>query len=464
MQGRAHRLARARVAGSALAIAVCAAAAVRAQSVEAVVREATARGLRVAVCARDVDRGALVFAHHDAEPMLPASNQKLLVALAVLDGLGAEYRFTTGFAVERGRLVVRAGGDPNWSSDGPVDPRAEFGRVARALRAAGVAAVRGVDIEVGPFTGPARPASWPSNQLGRAYCAPTGGVVLERGCWTVEIAPGNHDAVVQVIAPPAGLRLAGRIEMTENRRRGGIYHLEVREGTLAMRGHYWTRGGVRRVRGAVDEPIELFRRSLEHVLADAGVAIDPAAPVVDLELPDVTSPLEPALVRMLHDSSNFDAEQLLRVLGAELAGDGSFAGGLRALRARLEAQLGPLPDPVALADGSGLSRENRTSARFLCDLLLGAARGPHAAAFVAALPLAGQDGTLEDRFDDSALAGRVRAKTGTLAGVSALSGYVQTEDERLVAFSILMEWDRPVKGTTPRAEQERIVAALEHAE
>jgi D-alanyl-D-alanine carboxypeptidase/D-alanyl-D-alanine-endopeptidase (penicillin-binding protein 4) len=121
---------------------------------------------------------------------------------------------------------------------------------------------------------------------------------------------------------------------------------------------------------------------------------------------------------------------------------------------------GELPDGVVLDDGSGLSRANRLTPALLARVLEGALRGPHRELFTASLAQAGVDGTLADRLEG--LGGRVRAKSGTLAGVSALSGLVKDEGERLVMFVILMnaEGRRPASGTRMRALQDRIVLAL----
>jgi D-alanyl-D-alanine carboxypeptidase/D-alanyl-D-alanine-endopeptidase (penicillin-binding protein 4) len=433
----------------------------RAQDPASLVRQAEAAGLRTAVCVRDVDSGATVFAHRADRAQLPASNQKLLTGYGFLAAFGADHRFRTGFRVERGVLKVRAGGDPNWLCRGPVDPGPTFERIAAQLRSAGIRGLRGIEIEGGPFRGPGRGPDWPSGQEHRDYCAPTAGCALEQGCWLAEVGPGEEVATVRLLGPPGALALDGRIAMTSDRRRGGIFHLEVRGSSLAMRGAFLRGAPAREVRGAVDDPEALFRASLRAALAAAGIGLEAGAADLDLELEDVTSPLRPALRRMMVDSSNFDAEMLLRGLGAARGGDGSYAGGAAALAGILAERLGPLDPGIAIRDGSGLSRGNRATAGFLADLLVAAARSAEAELFLGALPEAGQEGTLARRFRDSALAGRVRAKTGTLSGASALSGYLWTRGDQLLAFSILMEWDRPVRGADPRDLQERLVAALD---
>ncbi len=432
-----------------------------------VVRAAEARGLRVAVRAVDIDQGAEVFGHRADALQLPASNQKLSTVVAFLERLGPGYTFRTGFRVREGVLEVAAGGDPNWrvvddGKPGRIDPVARFAQVAAQLRGAGLRGLRGVRLFDGAFTGPERPEDWPRDQWARTYCAPTAGLVLDAGCWVAEVAPGDEAALVTVLSPPAGVAIDARIAMTRDRRRGGTFHLELRNDGMHGRGHFLIGSASRVVDGAAPEARAWFERSLYHALGLGGLPVDPSAERVDVDLEDVVSGAAAPIERALVASSNFDAEMLGRVLGAAAVGDGSFEGATRAIRAVLDEALpGGVPAGVQFGDGSGMSRRSRASARFFCDLLTHAARASYADAFVGALPVAGEDGTLERRFAGSPVAGRVRAKTGSLNGVSTLSGYLRTRGGKLLAFSILTEWDRPVKGESPRAVQERLVEAFD---
>jgi D-alanyl-D-alanine carboxypeptidase/D-alanyl-D-alanine-endopeptidase (penicillin-binding protein 4) len=443
------------------------AAAPQQSSPAGVVRSAEASGIRIAVCAVDVDRGAEVFGHRAGALQLPASNQKLVTVVAFLERLGADYEFRTGFRVRDGVLVVSAGGDPNWrsldeGSPGRIDPVQEFGRIVRQLRGAGLRGLRGVELSDGRFVGPERPDDWPREQWARTYCAPTAGLVLDGGCWIAEVGPGESLAEVSVLSPPAGIDVDAPIAMTRDRKRGGKFHLELRDDGMHGRGHFLVGAGARVVDGAAPTARPWFERALRHALEVGGLPVEDGAERVDVDLEDVVSGLRDPLARALVSSSNFDAEMLARVLGAEVDGEGSFDGARRALRAVLDDVLpGGVPEGVQFGDGSGMSRRSRASARFFCDLLVHAARSRFADVFVGALPVAGEDGTLERRFAGSAVSGRVRAKTGSLNGVSTLSGYLRTKGGRLLAFSILTEWDRPVKGASPRAVQERLVEALD---
>lgn len=452
-----------------IALAGCLAAAAAAQSVAGAVALAGQHGARAGVCVLD-EHGRVVYEHRADEAFAPASNQKVLTAAAVLRGLGADFRFVTRFELRAGVLVVRASGDPNWitrmheTPDVPTAhaPEAKFGEVVAALQRRGIRALRGIELDPGPFTGPARPASWPQNQLHTYYCAPTGPFVLDQGVFALKVDPaGRRDtAAVTLDGPTFGPHLHGAIELV-GRRGVSACGASDRGDHVLVRGKLSRRSPAIRIRAAVRDPRTWYERSLRRMLALGGIAIDPAAPPADGLVHEVRTALAPAILRMLESSSNFDAEQCLRVLSARTRGDGTLAGGVAALRAELSALGLELPESIVLADGSGLSRDNRITARLVADVLHRARRYPFGGVLRQALPIAGRTGTLENRFEGTALVGRVQAKTGWIRGASALSGYVESGG-RTLSFSILMNYDRRKSGVNRHLKraQERIVAAV----
>ena len=175
------------------------------------------------------------------------------------------------------------------------------------------------------------------------------------------------------------------------------------------------------------------------------------APEGATELAATESPDGEALVRqMMKPSDNFFAEMLLKGLGSR---PGSTSGGARAA----EAHASSLGARVRLADGSGLARGNAASPRavgHLIDSLMTRSEWP---AFDRALPVAGKDGTLHDRMRSGYARGRCRAKTGTIRGVSTLSGYCRARSGDKLVFSFLMNGVSP---TGARRLQDRMAQAL----
>ena len=133
-------------------------------------------------------------------------------------------------------------------------------------------------------------------------------------------------------------------------------------------------------------------------------------------------------------SDNFFAETLIKLLGARLGGGGTTAAGA----AVVEGFARSLGSGLNAVDGSGLTRSNRASPRQVVDLLLAMREDPAGDDFIQDLALTGKEGTVDDRMAGTAAYGRCRTKTGTLTGVSNLSGYCFNKSGRIMAFSILM--------------------------
>ncbi|MFM9053818.1 MAG: D-alanyl-D-alanine carboxypeptidase/D-alanyl-D-alanine-endopeptidase [Solirubrobacterales bacterium] len=154
------------------------------------------------------------------------------------------------------------------------------------------------------------------------------------------------------------------------------------------------------------------------------------------------------------NSNNFFAEMLVKLLGATKGNGGSTKSGTRVVR-EFAASLGASVDPV---DGSGLTVTNRASAEAIARLLVNARDRDWWSSLYRSLPIAGREGTVAYRMRGTAAEGRCRTKTGTLTGVSALSGYCFNRSGRRFAFSILMNG---VSDTyDARAAQDRIAALV----
>lgn len=430
--------------------------------VERAVERAEAMGVRtgVAVCDEDAN---ILYRHRAGEAFAPASNMKLLTAAGVLSGLGRDHEFVTEFEVMQGALFVRASGDPNWIAGSGSDPERVFGALGAALLHRGVRAVRDVKLAPGVFTGPARPETWPKDQLYAYYCAPTGPFVLQQGTFVVGIERrGGPTARVELVAPPAGYPIRGSIREVASRK-GATYGAIDEGDAVKVRGKFYRKSPRVEIKTSVNDPSRWYQDTLRHQLSRAGVAVTSAAPAADLGVVfRHRSPLLPALRRMLEDSSNFDAEQCLRALGAATEQDGSLAGGRKALRAALIELVGRVPEGVELVDGSGLSKQNRLTAGLLVVAMFELQRRGLWSDLAACLPVAGRTGTLRKRFVGTDLEERVRAKTGWIRGASALSGVVESADGSPRWFSILMNYERGRSGVNKELKQlqEDIVSAV----
>ncbi|HEX8958449.1 MAG TPA: D-alanyl-D-alanine carboxypeptidase, partial [Solirubrobacterales bacterium] len=153
-------------------------------------------------------------------------------------------------------------------------------------------------------------------------------------------------------------------------------------------------------------------------------------------------------------SDNFFAETLIKLIGARFGGEGSTRAGARVVEGFARSHR----SGVHAVDGSGLTRGNRASPLQVVDLLEAMRESADGERFAADLALAGREGTVASRMRGTRAEGRCRTKTGTLTGVSNLSGYCFDADGRVMAFSILMGSVRNLE--LAHREQDRIAAAV----
>lgn len=407
------------------------------------------RGAAVGALVVARDDGRVLFARDADAPRIPASNQKLLTALAALAAFGPTHRFETTVHADRlpdaegvvGELTVRGGGDPALATE-------DWWRIASALRAAGLRRVAGdLVLDDSLFDAERWHPAWGA-VTSRGYHGPVGALTANFGAFAVEVAPGDAPGApgrVSVDPPIPWLRLSAQVTTGP----GVAYAIEASptstpEGEqVRVTGRTPAAGPAARVTRSVSDPARYAGELLRWQLAAEGVLVegavrrgtaDPAAPAL-VAFPGRTVA---EIVRLLNKSShNPVAESLVKSLAVRAAGPpGGWAAGVEALAAELRG-LGLDLAGARIVDGSGLARENRVTPRLLVAALRLADRsfgfGPE---LETSLPIAAADGTLRER--GRAIAGHVRAKTGFLAGVAALSGYAALAEGGGAVFSILV--------------------------
>lgn len=381
---------------------------------------------------------------------VPASNEKLLTTAAALTDLGPDYQFRTLVGTAGADLVVVGGGDPTISgrfTDG--DPTVYFRRWAKVLRDQRITHIGGDLVVDDSFFDlhPVHP-NWPKNDLGHWYAAPIGALAFNDDCVDVRIAPGtkpSEPAKVSLIPDTRYLDISNRTRTVTSSKdhaprvaRGPGSKLIQCDGGVYQRSQPSTSWVT------VDDPTLYFATVLREVLAEEGVSIagrihrEPGIGRSKEFKPRVVHrfPLLPALAVTNKESQNFYAEQILKTLGAE-HGNGSWDGG-RQVATQALSKLGLDSKSYVLDDGCGLSRSDRASPRAFTSLLVAMHGGPHGEQFRETLSVAGVDGTLAKRLTDDRYRGRVWAKTGSIAGVRAISGYVRTRSGQWLAFSLLV--------------------------
>lgn len=409
------------------------------------------RGARVGVRVVALPGGAELYARGADEPLAPASNMKLVTMAAALGVLGEDHRYRTVVAVSGPDLVVIGSGDPSLGATYSAYPGEEvFRRWAGHLWERGVRVVQGdLVLDDSRFDREWVHPAWPRNQLHRAYEAPVGALSVAGNCVEISVRPASQvggAAEVAISPVRSGLSLEGTVRTTGSRKQHlwSVYR-PVGSREVQVRGRFYRHAGEQSGRVTVEDPTRFFGSVLAEVLRAEGIELRGR---VRTGRARGDAPLRPQLIQETRlaellpllgkESDNHAAEHVFKTIGAERrGGPGSWETGRDAVLEYLRS-VGLSIAAVRIDDGSGLSKDNEVTARFVTELLRYMFAAPQGRLYRESLAVAGMDGTLRRRLRKEPYRGRVWAKTGTLAGVRALSGYVQTHQGRWLAFSFLV--------------------------
>jgi D-alanyl-D-alanine carboxypeptidase/D-alanyl-D-alanine-endopeptidase (penicillin-binding protein 4) len=403
----------------------------------------------------------------------PASTQKILTSTAALALLKPEYVFETRLyadapigadGVLAGNLYVQGFGAPDLVAE-------SWWLMARRLAALGLRRVEGnLVADESYFDTVRRPPGWPAPGADSWYNAPVGALSCNFNVVTVRVEPSpflgaRPDLTLEPIASffqvlNRAVTRTGPTSLSVDRA------YEGGRNTLTIGGTIRRGGGEIVVNRAVEDPPLYALHALREIARGLGIEVTGdlvvgSVPAGARELYRHESrPLGALLRDMNKNSNNFMAEAVLKTLGAQFVGiPGTTENGLQVVRTYLSG-IGLDPAGARLADGSGLSDQNRLPARLIAELLARAHRdfeiGPE---LMASLPIGGADGTLDERFGGEESRRRVRGKTGRIAGTLTLAGYATNRDGRLFAFALLANQPR---GSIEAVHQaiDRVIEAL----
>ena len=426
----------------------------------------------------ELPSGRILFNRNAQHLFHPASNMKLFTTAAGLEKLGPSFVFRTTVESESGpdaqgivpRIYLVGRGDPTFCGDVSPAPNPGQARnyacialedMAAQIRARGVLEVSGplvtddsyFDFE--PYT-----HGWTAEDLLWGYGATVSALAFNSNALLLRIKPGlKLGDLAEVSLDP----LADYYELKDSlvtTAAGTEIHVFVERLLDSVRLDVWGQiplgAGQTDERVAIAHPAELVGKLFRHSLEDAGTTVKGGVQVQQVTRLEAALasrnplPTSPRVVLAEHDSQplrdivkltnkesrNFYAEMLLRTLGREVKHRVGLEDGLEVLN-EFAREIGAEPGETVFDDGSGLSRDDLVTPETVVKLLVHMARGPYFDVFRDSLPVAGVDGTLAGRFKGTRLKGRIHAKTGTLEGVNALSGYIDLSSGRRLAFSIV---------------------------
>lgn len=425
------------------------------QILEEIVKTAELGDAEIGVHVRSLPDGRTLFSKGSTKLFNPASNVKLVTTAAALWYLGAAYKFKTiayrdpkmhGTTVD-GSLYVKGFGDPTLTDE------QVFGFV-NEVALHGITEVTGdLVLDESFFDSVYEGPGWEQEHGDRSYAPSMGALAVNFGTFTVRVLPGTSiGSEAQVLVWPD----IPSIEISSSASTGGddarsriMIGTSKGEGTKALVS----------VRGAVgiDDPegVTVYRRAYhptlyagEHIrkmLEMRGVKIKGKTKIGTVAKNAVTVavheswPLADVVSVLNKFSNNFIAEQILKTLGAEIGGQpGTWQKGCD-VAGQFLADIGIPKGSYVLGNGSGLNDVNRFTPEQLTMILEAMyKRYEVQAEYVSSLAVAGASGTITSRFANAPAQLKLRAKTGSLTGVSALSGYVSTRDQKVLAFSIML--------------------------
>ncbi|MFG3338595.1 D-alanyl-D-alanine carboxypeptidase/D-alanyl-D-alanine-endopeptidase [Glycomyces sp. NPDC048151] len=423
-----------------------------AAAIDAILTDKRLTDSQIGVTVADANTGEVLYERGGAKRAIPGSNDKLTTTAAALEQLGGDFTYSTEVAGDRpadgvvaGDLYLRGFGDPTILE-------ADYDRMAEDLAAQGVSTIDGdLVADDTAFDAVRSGTEWGWADLQYTYAAEVSALTVasgndyNAGSVRVFVKPGA------AAGDPAQISMAPAndyVEIVNNATTGTATSVVVDRdphdnvirisGTVkaGTTGTYATR--------SVIEPTQLAADVFADSLAEAGITLNgdlrfgEATPQGLETLASHQSMTLTELTGVVLKPSNASvAEALFKTLGYEATGKGTFASGKAATYAGIE-PYGVDTGPIRQVDGSGISRHNMMTSNMLTDLLVGAKKADWFGTWYDSLPIACQDGTLASRMCGTPAAANVRAKTGSMTSVSALSGYVTDADGRELVFGIVV--------------------------
>jgi D-alanyl-D-alanine carboxypeptidase/D-alanyl-D-alanine-endopeptidase (penicillin-binding protein 4) len=434
--------------------------------VRAVLSRAEAQRGHWGIAVRDAATGTALVSHNADRLFIPASNAKLVVAAAAAHYLDPDFRYVTTLeasgdivdGVLRGDLVVRGRGDPTISGRYERGMLAVLESLADSLRARGIRRIDGAVIaDESHWDSDYVRGDWEAYDLLWWYAAPVGALGFNDNAIDFSIAPGAAGRAAAISWQPetsyfvfvnrSTTGAAGTPNTLDLTRIAGT-------DTIVAYGSIPANAARSTQYFAVDDPARYTATVLRETLERSGIDVGsdavrvirgaapwrepaPAAGAARVLVEHRSVPLPRLIAPVLQTSQNWFAEQLLKTIGREAGGEGSWRRGLELERRFLIDVVGVDSTAFRLRDASGLSTGNLAAPNALVQILSYIARTPRMQSALEAMPVSGAaTGSLRRRLED--LNGRVVAKTGSISNVDSLSGFLTTNSGRRVVFAIIV--------------------------
>jgi D-alanyl-D-alanine carboxypeptidase/D-alanyl-D-alanine-endopeptidase (penicillin-binding protein 4) len=402
-----------------------------------------------------------LYAQNAERLFIPASNAKLLTSAAILEALGADFRIRTAvyqLGSQSGETVLRIAGrgDPSLTD-------ADLQDLAQQIQEQGITQI---DLLIGDdsyFQGDTINPTWEWADVQAGYGTPVNSLILNENAIGLTLTPQTVGQPLQINwLDPSEVGQWQVINRSITVEASAPEFISVgrdlNQKVLYVAGQLRVGAELERAWVSIPRPAQYFMQRFGQILISNGIQVQQSlisnSPVSDEgeEIAAVESPpLAELLMEANQESVNLYAEALLRSLGAQTSLNeplmdrtSTLDAGITAIETALS-RLGVDPEGYALADASGLSRQNLASPQATVQTLQSMARSPNAQTYRDSLPVAGSSGTLRNRFQGTPVQGRLQAKTGALTNATALSGYLEPTNYPALVFSITVnQYNQPL--------------------
>ncbi len=414
------------------------------------------------VYVKSLKTGEVIYKRNTDKLFITGSTIKLFTTAAGLLLLGEDYKYKTRIYADGdifkgtlyGNLIIQGSGDPTISNrfiPGNIDTI--FNAWCDSLKIKGITKITGNLLgDDNAFDDKGYGTGWMKDYEYSWFSAPAGALSFNNNLINIYIKPTSNDLPASLTIEPRlnNTYFLNKVVTVNNNDKNDIQIIKNRKNdVVTIKGTISQNQNLITEYLTVDDPTEYFISVFENILKKNNIELQGYAIDADREAHEIdysetkklfehkSVPLKEIIKEINKNSNNFYAEQLLRTIGYEINSFGTIENGVKAYRKLFE-KMGINLDNMLISDGSGLSRLNLVTPKQIVNLLYYMYHNSMYKSFYNSLPIAGRDGTLQNRLKNTIAENNVRAKPGLLNGVSAISGYLTTNEGEPIVFSIVV--------------------------
>lgn len=411
--------------------------------IESIINEPSRQQEYWGIVVESLKNNQVLYQLNERKYFIPASNAKLLTTAAALLKLGSDFEIKTPVYIQKespnvNNLIIEGKGDPTFT-------KKQLEMIAQKLVEKGIKEINNLVLIDGYLSSPSTNSTWEFEDIYFYFAVPVNSLILENNTVNLTL---NHRNINEKSSLIWSDILAGKQWTIENK----VYTREQNtesnitisplfaKSTLELTGDLPIDKESNTWELSIPDPAKYFQDSLIQILTNSGIQIQNSQIINSKNLVnknqelllEIKSPILTELIKVTNqESNNLYAEVLLKYLGDESLNEFESL-------AKIMDNFGISPDNYKLKDGSGLSRHNLITPQTLVTLLKLIDRSEYKDIFRNSLSIAGVNGTLKNRYKDTNIVNNFVGKTGTLSGVSALSGYLKTDNYEDLVLTIIV--------------------------